>query len=166
MPHNFPALLFILHATTEALGHHVPIVLVLVFRSGRHCQRSGRAADRYHLGPPILRFGRLIHLQPCAFRSLVRHVLSLKGTLFVLIRGATFLFRKAPHFLYLRQYTTKRCSYQTSGRTFRLIVSGTKFCFWGTYPFRIRHTPCSVSISHPAFIILLSHCPTPYLVVH
>ena len=146
------------------------IGLALVFQSGRHRQLSGRSAAPG--GNPVsswvATFTVLVPDKLATARVLVpgRRILSLGGTVFVLLGGTIFRFRKATCDSYSEKHTTKWCYTWNSGRVFLLSISGTTFFFLVTNPFCIRHIPCSVSFSCPAFILVFRKLPIPGLVVH
>ena len=60
--------MFLLHASTDDLRRGVPVVQAFAFWSGGLCRRSGRSKALHCLRPPMFRFGRPIHPQPCVFR--------------------------------------------------------------------------------------------------
>ena len=85
-------------------------------------------------------------------------IFPLRGTAFVLHSGWHILVQVGAVNLVLRSENCKivlgaPCYARTTGGVFHLVFSRTTLIFWGTYPFSIRNSLCSVMVSQTALIV-------------
>ena len=176
-PPLFPAFLSFLRVTTKDLkpcsvqpGVCVPIGPSLAFQLGGHRHHyvreealGGSLASSWATNFSVW---VLKTLATARVTVLGRRILSLGGTVFVLLGGAVFRFSKLPCVSHSGKHTSNPCYAWASGCLLGTVVLGNTLFFWGTHPFCFRHAPCYVSVSHLVFIIEFRKLPIPYLVGH